>query len=113
LVPGELIVDSTVTALEPQRLVQYGWHDKAGADDGVQVRWELAPDDAGTRLVFTETFPRTLAEADDVSGRPAEMAAWCWTGSRPRWRAGIRTSQRRASRPTSTGTRVHALAFSR
>jgi deazaflavin-dependent oxidoreductase (nitroreductase family) len=74
LVPGQLTVDSTVTALDPPRLLEYGWRDRAG--DHVKVRWELAPQGGGTRVVFTETFPTTLAEADQVSGGPAELAAW-------------------------------------
>jgi uncharacterized protein YndB with AHSA1/START domain len=74
LVPGQLIVDSTVTALEPRRLLAYGWHDQSNED--VQVRWELSPHDGGTHLVFTETFPTALTEADAVSGGPAELAAW-------------------------------------
>jgi hypothetical protein len=45
-------------------------------DGTVQVRRELTPHDGGTRLVFTETFPTTPADADRVSGGPAELAAW-------------------------------------
>jgi deazaflavin-dependent oxidoreductase (nitroreductase family) len=74
LVPGQLTVDSTITALDPPHRLEYGWHDRAG--DDVKVRWELTPHDGGTRLVFTETFPTTLADADQVSGGPAELAAW-------------------------------------
>jgi deazaflavin-dependent oxidoreductase (nitroreductase family) len=74
LVPGQLVVDSTVTALDPPHLLEYGWHDRAG--DDVTVRWELAARDGGTRLVVTETFPTARAAADQVSGGPAELAAW-------------------------------------
>jgi uncharacterized protein YndB with AHSA1/START domain len=74
LVPGQLTVDSTVTALDPPHLLKYGWHDRAG--DDVKVRWELTSQGGGTRLVFTETFPTSLAETGQVSGRPAELAAW-------------------------------------
>ena len=73
-VPGQLIVDSTVTALDPPHRLEYGRHDRS--NENVKVRWELTPQDGGTRLVFTETFPTTLADADQVSGRPAELAAW-------------------------------------
>jgi len=74
LVPGEMVVESTVAALELGRLLEYGWHDQS--NDNVKVRWELSPDDGDTHLVFTETFPKSLAEEDGVSGGPDEMAAW-------------------------------------
>jgi uncharacterized protein YndB with AHSA1/START domain len=74
LVPGALVVDSTVTALDPPRLLEYGWHDRTSQD--VTVRWELTHLDGATRLVFTERFPAALAAADGVSGGPAELAAW-------------------------------------
>jgi deazaflavin-dependent oxidoreductase (nitroreductase family) len=74
LVPGQRTVDSTVTALDPLHRLEYGWHDRSNED--VKVRWELTPHDGGTRLVFTEAFPTTLADADRVSGGPAELAAW-------------------------------------
>jgi deazaflavin-dependent oxidoreductase (nitroreductase family) len=74
LLPGQLTVDSTVTALDPPHLLEYGWHDRS--NENVKVRWELTPHDGGARLAFTETFPTTLADADQVSGGPAELAAW-------------------------------------
>jgi uncharacterized protein YndB with AHSA1/START domain len=74
LVPGQLTVDSTVTALDPPHRLEYGWHDRS--NENVKVRWELTPHDGGTRLVFTEAFPTALADADRVSGGPAELAAW-------------------------------------
>jgi deazaflavin-dependent oxidoreductase (nitroreductase family) len=74
LVPGQLTVDSTVTALDPPHRLEYGWHDRS--NENVKVRWELTPHDGGTRLVFTEAFPTALADPDRVSGGPAELAAW-------------------------------------
>jgi deazaflavin-dependent oxidoreductase (nitroreductase family) len=74
LVPGQLTIDSTVSALDPPHLLEYGWHGRS--NDEVKVRWELTPNGGDTWLVFSETFPATLAEADQVSGGPAELAAW-------------------------------------
>jgi uncharacterized protein YndB with AHSA1/START domain len=41
LVPGQLTVDRTVTALDPPRLLEYGWHDRS--NDDVKVRWGAGP----------------------------------------------------------------------
>jgi uncharacterized protein YndB with AHSA1/START domain len=54
---GDGVVDGRVTALAPPELLEFTWTDK-GNDLGF-VRWELATDDGGTRLVLTHTVPET------------------------------------------------------
>lgn len=49
-------IQSTVTAIEPPKLIEYGWK---GADwDGGTVRWELDPGDAGTLLLLTHRMEK-------------------------------------------------------
>jgi uncharacterized protein YndB with AHSA1/START domain len=70
-----MVVDSTITALDPPRLLEYGWHDQSHT--GGPVRWELSPEDGGTRLVFTETFPKTVVEgAAEAEWAPPALAGW-------------------------------------
>jgi uncharacterized protein YndB with AHSA1/START domain len=49
-------VESTVVELDPPRLIAFGWHSPDWGEGGV-VRWELTPDDNGTRLVLTHDHP--------------------------------------------------------
>jgi uncharacterized protein YndB with AHSA1/START domain len=67
---GQLTIDSTITALDPPHLLEYGWHDRP--NDEVKVRWELAPQVAapgrvgpGSRLSATSraAYGRTPAAA--------------------------------------------------
>lgn len=52
---GEHTIDSTITELDPPRLIQYGWVGPHW-DGGGQVRWELEPRDGTTHLVLTHVF---------------------------------------------------------
>jgi uncharacterized protein YndB with AHSA1/START domain len=86
------VMDATVTALEPPRLLEI-----AGDPHGV-LRFELAEDGPGTRLVFTVS--RQTDEADDLvlpgwhihlehladalDGRPVDWERWDHD-HRPRW----------------------------
>ena len=49
-------IESTVTEVEPQRVLAYGWR-TADWDGGV-IRFELEPTTAGTRLIFTHDMSR-------------------------------------------------------
>lgn len=62
-----IVIDSTVSAVEPGRLLEYSW---SGPGDPLRpVRYELAPQGAGTRLDLTLSVP----EGEDV-GR--SCAGW-------------------------------------
>lgn len=52
------VIESTVTALDQPRLLEYHWVSQDG--DGGPVRWELAPHEGGTLLVLTCTVPAEL-----------------------------------------------------
>ncbi|MDB4951243.1 MAG: Activator of Hsp90 ATPase 1 family protein [Gemmatimonadetes bacterium] len=53
---GGTVIDSTVTAVDPGRLLEFGW--TSAKEDGGPVRWELSDaDGGGTRLVLTCTLP--------------------------------------------------------
>lgn len=70
-----MVVDSTITALDPPRLLEYGWHDQS--HEGGPVRWELTPEHSGTRVVFTETFPKHMVEgAAKAEWAPPALAGW-------------------------------------
>ncbi len=60
-------IDSTVTAIEPRRLLEYSWS-KPG-EPSRPVRWTLDPIGAAVRLDLTLTVP-----ADEDAGRAA--AGW-------------------------------------
>jgi uncharacterized protein YndB with AHSA1/START domain len=68
-------IESTITELEPPHVIQYGWRGKDW--DGGQIRWELAPTDDGTRLVFTHVFtPFSEAEADEFRTKHEVPEGW-------------------------------------
>jgi uncharacterized protein YndB with AHSA1/START domain len=58
-----------VTAVQAPRLLEYGW--RAAGGPGGRVRWELATDPAGARILLTQTGPDELADQ-----RPTALAAW-------------------------------------
>jgi len=66
---GEGVIDGRVTAIAPPALLEFTWTDN-GKDLGF-VRWELVPDESGTRLVLTHTVP----EAARDLGLPM-LAGW-------------------------------------
>jgi uncharacterized protein YndB with AHSA1/START domain len=68
-VDSGIVIDSRVTAVEPQRLLEYSW---SGPGEPLRpVRWGLEPVGPLTRLSLTLTLPRT----DDVARSAAGWAA--------------------------------------
>jgi uncharacterized protein YndB with AHSA1/START domain len=63
------VPSGTVTAVQAPRLLEYEW--QAADGPGGRVRWELATDPAGARMVLTQTGPGELA-----GERPTALAAW-------------------------------------
>jgi uncharacterized protein YndB with AHSA1/START domain len=59
-------VDGRVLAVDPPRLLEYGWLEN-GRDRGT-VRWELTAEAGGTRLVLLHTFPLSEPETLDFAG---------------------------------------------
>jgi uncharacterized protein YndB with AHSA1/START domain len=62
-----IVIDSAVTAIEPQRLLEYSW--SGPGEPKRPVRWTLEPIGAATDLTLTLTLP-----AEDDAGRSA--AGW-------------------------------------
>jgi uncharacterized protein YndB with AHSA1/START domain len=58
---GDGVISGRVTALAPPRLLEFTWADQDN-DFGI-VRWELAADAGGTRLVLTHTVPETARDS--------------------------------------------------
>ncbi len=50
------VIDSTVSAFEPMRLLEYSW--SAPGEPARPIRWELEPVGPETRLVLTVTVPK-------------------------------------------------------
>ncbi len=68
-------VNSHITALEPQKLLEFGF--KSREWDGGRVRFELSPAGDGTRLVLTHEMPHmTDAEQADFSSRFELPEGW-------------------------------------
>lgn len=78
-------IDSHVTALEPGRVLAYGW--KTADWDGGIIRFELEPTSDGTRLHFTHDMPKLDEEAkreliekievpDGWDQLPSTLAGW-------------------------------------
>jgi uncharacterized protein YndB with AHSA1/START domain len=62
-----IVIDSTVSAVEPRRLLEYSW---SGPGEPVRpLRWTLEPIGAAVRLTLTLRLP-----ADEDAGRA--MAGW-------------------------------------
>jgi uncharacterized protein YndB with AHSA1/START domain len=55
------VIDSTVSALDPPRLIEYSW--SSPGEPNRPVRWETAPVAEGTRLILTLRVP----EAEDIA----------------------------------------------
>jgi uncharacterized protein YndB with AHSA1/START domain len=66
-----VVIDSTVSALQEGRLLQYAW---SGPGDPVRpLRWELAPEGAGTRLTLTLSVPDTEDAGRACAGFEAHL----------------------------------------
>jgi uncharacterized protein YndB with AHSA1/START domain len=50
-----------ITAFEPERLLEYSWFEAGVNLPPSRVRWEIAPDGMGARLILTHTFPKGCA----------------------------------------------------
>lgn len=81
------VVDGTVVAVDPPRLLEYSWGEGHGT-----VRWELTPTAGGTRLALTHAFPDRDEGASFLAGwhthlellvlaLAGEPSPWPW----PRW----------------------------
>ncbi len=64
------VLTGTVREVDPPRLLEYSWRTPDGEEE--PVRWELSPEDGGTRLVLTHTVQR-----------PAEVRASLSAGLTP------------------------------
>ncbi len=61
-----IVIDSTVTAFEAGRLIEYGWN---GRDEPERpLRFELTPDGTGTRLQLTLSIPADEDIAKSCAG---------------------------------------------
>jgi len=66
-----VVIDSTVSALQEHRLLQYAW---SGPADPVRpLRWELEPDGAGARLTLTLSVPDTEDAGRACAGFEAHL----------------------------------------
>ncbi|HVE92855.1 MAG TPA: SRPBCC family protein [Actinomycetota bacterium] len=78
-------IESTITELDPPRLIAFGWNSFDW--EGGIVRWELEPAEGGTQLVLTHRLKGMSQEqADEFRGRfdlpdgwkpvPSTLAGW-------------------------------------
>lgn len=66
------IIDSSVTALDPPRLLEYSW--SSGDEPSRPVRWETRAEAGGTHVTLTITLPQNEDVARACAG---------WMGSAP------------------------------
>jgi uncharacterized protein YndB with AHSA1/START domain len=52
----DVSMTGTITALEPERLIEYTWLENYGMPQSL-LRWELVPQGDGCRLKLTHSFP--------------------------------------------------------
>jgi uncharacterized protein YndB with AHSA1/START domain len=65
------IIDSTISAIAPPRLIEYSW---SGPGEPVRpVRWETFAEGEGTRLVLTLRIPETEDIARSCAGWEAHL----------------------------------------
>jgi uncharacterized protein YndB with AHSA1/START domain len=57
-------VESNVVALDPPRMIEWGWTSPAHGWDGGTVRWELSEAGGGTYLTITHNMPELDPETD-------------------------------------------------
>lgn len=66
-----VVIDSTVSDLDPPRLIAYSW---SGADEPARpLRWELGAEGAGTRLALTVLLPAGEDIAKACAGFDAHL----------------------------------------
>lgn len=59
-------MESTVLDVDPPRLLEFYWHQEQSTDS--VIRWELTPEEAGTRFKLTHTLPSLVEAPDTLSG---------------------------------------------
>lgn len=65
------VIDSTVTACDPPRLIEYSW--SGPGEPERPVRWETAPEGSGTRLTLTLRIPQDEDVARACAGWEAHL----------------------------------------
>jgi len=65
------VIDSTVTELDPPRLIEYSW--SGPGEPQRPVRWQTAPIEGGTRLVLTLSVPDSEDVARACAGWEAHL----------------------------------------
>lgn len=70
-VDSGIVIDSTVTAFEPERLLEYSW--SGPGEPGRPVRYEIEPAGQDTRLVLTLTTPDSEDIARSCAGWEAHL----------------------------------------
>ena len=66
-----IVIDSRVTALQPQHLLEYSWSGPEGPDR--PTRWALEPVGPMTRLTLTLTLPQAEDAARSCAGWAAHL----------------------------------------
>ncbi|MFI4976880.1 MAG: SRPBCC family protein [Caulobacterales bacterium] len=66
-----IVIDSTVSAIEPGRMLEYSW--SGPGEPARPVRWELAPQDDGVRLDLTLSVPATEDAGRSCAGWDAHL----------------------------------------
>jgi len=65
------VIDSTVSAIDPPRLIEYSW--SSPGEPLRPVRWETAPVEGGTRLTLTMRVPDNEDVARSCAGWEAHL----------------------------------------
>ena len=71
-VDSGIVIDSTVMALEPQRILEYSW--SSGQQPERPIRWELAAQAGGTRLTLSVRLPADEDVAKACAGFEGHLA---------------------------------------
>jgi uncharacterized protein YndB with AHSA1/START domain len=65
------VIDSTVSEIDPPRLLEYSW---SGPGEPLRpVRWEIVPEDGGARLILTLRVPEGEDAARACAGWEAHL----------------------------------------
>ena len=70
-VDSGIVIDSTVTAFEPERLLEYSW--SSPGEPERPVRYEIEPVDEGTRLTLSLSTPDDEDIARSCAGWEAHL----------------------------------------
>lgn len=66
-----IVIDSKVSAFDPPRLLEYSW--SGPGEPERPLRWELTPEDGGTRLALTVSIPDNEDIARTCAGWEAHL----------------------------------------